>query len=41
VPRLFVSARSGEGLPALRQLLTESVLAEKGTDKIPDPPADL
>ena len=41
VPRLFVSARSGEGLPALRQLLTESVLAEKGTDKIPDPTADL
>lgn len=41
VPRLFVSARSGEGLPALRQLLTESVLAAKGTDKIPDDPADL
>jgi GTP-binding protein HflX len=41
VPRLFVSARSGEGLPALRQLLTESVLAAKGTDKIPDEPADL
>ena len=41
VPRLFASARSGEGLPALRQLLTESVLAAKGTDKIPDTPADL
>ncbi|MBS7780590.1 GTPase HflX [Acidovorax sp. CCYZU-2555] len=41
VPRLFVSARSGEGLPALRQSLTESVLAAKGADKIPDYPADL
>ncbi len=41
VPRLFVSARSGEGLPALRQLLTESVLAAKGTDKIPDINADM
>ncbi|MEG1454563.1 MAG: GTPase HflX, partial [Comamonas sp.] len=41
VPRLFVSARAGEGLPALRQSLTESVLAAKGADKIPDNPADL
>ncbi|MCT9809234.1 GTPase HflX [Acidovorax sp. Be4] len=41
VPRLFVSARSGEGLPALRQLLTESVLAAKGADKIPDIHADM
>lgn len=41
VPRLFLSARSGEGLPALRQLLTESVLAAKGTDKIPDIHADM
>lgn len=41
VPRLFVSARSGEGLPALRELLTEHVLAAKGADKTPDIPADL
>lgn len=41
VPRLFLSARTGEGLPALRQLLTQSVLAAKGADKIPDIPADM
>ena len=41
VPRLFVSARSGEGLPALRKLLSENVLAAKGADKIPDIHADL
>ena len=36
VPRLFLSARSGEGLPALRQLLSQSVLEAKGPEKWPD-----
>lgn len=31
VPRVFVSARDGEGLPALRQLLAQRVIASAGT----------
>ncbi|WP_370679062.1 GTPase HflX [Comamonas sp. GB3 AK4-5] len=43
VPRVFVSARSGEGLPALRQLLADTVLARAAVpeDMTPDSAADL
>lgn len=43
VPRVFVSARSGEGLPALRQMLADIVLARRddGVDMPPEVTADL
>ncbi len=43
VPRVFVSARSGEGLPALRQLLADILLArqEEAADMTPDDDANL
>ena len=43
VPRVFVSARSGEGLPALRQLLADILLArqEGAADMTPDDDANL
>lgn len=43
VPRVFVSARSGEGLPALRQLLADILLArqEGVADMTPDDDANL
>lgn len=43
VPRVFVSARSGEGLPALRQMLADIVLARRddGADMPPEVTADL
>ena len=43
VPRVFVSARSGEGLPALRQLLADILLArqEGSADMTPDDDANL
>ncbi|MDH1702976.1 GTPase HflX [Comamonas terrigena] len=43
VPRVFVSARSGDGLPALRQLLADILLArqEGAADMTPDDDANL
>ena len=41
VPRLFVSARSGEGLAALRQQLSGIVLAERGPGMTPGTDAEL
>jgi len=43
VPRVFVSARSGEGLPALRQLLADILLArqEGSAGMTPDDDANL
>lgn len=43
VPRVFVSARSGEGLPAVRQLLADILLArqEGAADMTPDDDANL
>ena len=43
VPRVFVSARSGEGLPAVRQLLADILLArqEGVADMTPDDDANL
>ena len=43
VPRVFVSARSGEGLPQLRQMLADTVLARRdgGADMPPEVTADL
>ncbi|MFT3814750.1 MAG: GTPase HflX [Acidovorax sp.] len=41
VPRLFVSARAGEGLAALRQQLSRIVLTERGPGMTPDHTAEL
>lgn len=38
VPRVFLSAQSGEGVPALRQLLAERVLESRSTDPNSDTP---
>ncbi len=38
VPRVFLSAQSGEGVPALRQLLAERVLESRSTDLNSDTP---
>ena len=35
VPRVFLSARTGEGLQALRQQLTATVIAERGRGMTP------
>ena len=41
VPRIFVSALSGAGVPDLRALLSSVVLAERPIDALPDDVRDL
>lgn len=41
VPRIFVSALNGSGLPDLRTLLSSVVLAERPVDALPDDERDL
>ncbi|MBT9553860.1 MAG: GTPase HflX [Hydrogenophaga sp.] len=41
VPRIFVSALNGAGLPDLRTLLSSVVLAERPVDALPDDERDL
>ncbi|WP_236966282.1 GTPase HflX [Hydrogenophaga sp. SL48] len=41
VPRIFVSALNGSGLPDLRSLLSSVVLAERPVDALPDDERDL
>ncbi|QNP60693.1 GTPase HflX [Paenacidovorax monticola] len=41
VPRLFVSAQAGEGLPALREALAATVMAERGPGMTPGAAAEL
>jgi GTP-binding protein HflX len=41
LPRIFLSARKGEGLGVLRQHLADVVLAQKGTSMTPDSAAEF